>query len=211
MFCSECGAKAAGKFCSHCGAPLLGVVSVEPTIPIDWATLVDYETIISVPAVRDRIARNAAQSKKAMTGEEFLDLYGKAFGKLAGIPVPMATVAHFAQALHAKLGIKTGKSRSASFATPPGETLVVVLCSLARHGRTLRDVQQFADGCIVTATLPSDVRALEGTLILSIARQGAGTIVEARTNIPGQMFDWGKSTRCLEGILSEIATGASAA
>jgi hypothetical protein len=211
MYCSECGAKAAGKFCSQCGAGLLSVVPAEPAVPIDWAQLVDYETIVGIPAVRERIARASAQSKKAMTGEEFLDLYGKAFGKLAGIPVPMTTVAHCAQSLHAKLGIKTAKSRSAVVPTPPGETLAAVLCSLARHGRTLRDVQQLVDGCILMATLPSDVLALEGELMISIARQGAGTVVEARTNIPGQMFDWGKSARCLEGMLNEIATGVSAA
>ena len=86
-----------------------------------------------------------------------------------------------------------------------------MLCAHARHGRALRDVQQLADGCILTAALPSDLFALEGDLIVAISRTEGGTSVEARTEIPGQMFDWGKSTRCLDQLLGEIAESAAAA
>ena len=93
MFCSQCGAKAAGKFCSSCGAPLLAIVpgpnadDHDPQPPIDWKDLVDYETLLRVPEVRDRIAKSGAQSKKRMTGEEFLDMYGAALGKTENLGV----------------------------------------------------------------------------------------------------------------------------
>jgi hypothetical protein len=230
MYCSECGTKGTGKFCTSCGHRLataadLGDGSAEggadqrgsdadfdPTVvlAIDWSDLIDYEQLIAIPAVRDRIARAAAQSKKRMTGEEILDLYGKALGKLAGVPLPMSALAGFAQSAYAKMGVKTGKSKSAAFAVPPGEMLVRLLCSLAKEGRALRDVQQLSDGCIVKAALPSDLFALEGDLIVAVVRQGRVTRVEAQTDIPGQMFDWGKSTRCLEGLLGVLGAAAAA-
>ena len=91
MYCSECGVKGTGKFCTACGNRLVASqangsgeagcdLRATVALPVDWSNVVDYEQLISIPAVRDRIARAAAQSKKRMTGEEILDLYGKAMG-----------------------------------------------------------------------------------------------------------------------------------
>jgi hypothetical protein len=214
MFCSQCGAKAAGKFCSACGAPLLAIVpgpnadDHNPQPTIDWQNLVDYAALLRVAEVRDRIAASAAQSKKHMTGEDFLEMYGAALGKLSGVPLPMAKMAPYVQSWAAKLGMKTGKSRSQFFASPPGAVLVSLLCSLARHGREMRSVQQLEDGCVLTASLPSDFWSMEGNLILAVARHAGGTQVDARTDIQGQVFDWGKSTRCLEELFRELSAAA---
>lgn len=209
MFCSECGEKAAGKFCASCGHRLDGTAAIVPSIPlpVDWSGVTDYETLLRIPEVRMRIARCAAQSKRSMTGEALLDMYGNALGKLSGLPVslPMASLAHFAQNTYAKLGIKTGKSRVQFLAKPPGTILVALLCSLAKSGRVLREAYQRSDGCILTAALPSDLFALEGDLIIGVTRNQGGTQVEARTDIPGQLFDWGKSTRCLDAIFNELS------
>lgn len=217
MFCSECGAKGVGKFCSSCGTKLMASAAGEEraaeavVVPIvDWVELTDYEQLMTVPTVRDRIARAAAQSKKKMTGEEFLDLYMEALTGLGGASLPMSKLAGLAQSAYAKMGVKTSKSRSVTLATPAGEVLVRLLCSLAKEGRTLRDVQQLSDGCIVRAALLSDWLALEGDLIIAVRRVGGVTLVEAQTDIPGQMFDWGKSTRCLESLLSELGNVAAA-
>jgi hypothetical protein len=216
MFCSECGARAAGKFCSSCGhqlqpndAPSADVIE----LTTDWSDCLDYDTLLRIPAVRDAISRAAAQSKKSMTGEEFLDMYGKALGKLAGLPItlPMSSLAHFAQDTYAKLGIKTGKSRTELITKPTGAVLVSILCSLAHNGRTLRGVHQLTDGCILVAALPSDLFALEGDLIITVAHTQHGTQVEARTEIKGQLFDWGKSARCLDALFAELVTPAAAA
>jgi hypothetical protein len=74
----------------------------------------------------------------------------------------------------------------------------------------VREVHQLSDGCIIKAALPSDVFALEGELIIGVSRQPGGTRIEARTEIAGQMFDWGKSGRCLEELFGELG-GAVAA
>jgi hypothetical protein len=214
VYCSECGQQARGKFCSGCGAKLtpaadsLAEFDRDVVLELDWSDLVEYEALICVAEVRDRIARSAARSKKSMTGEQFLDLCDKAMG--GGFGIPMSTIAHFAQGLHAKLGVKTGKSRSEFLPQRPGTVLAALLCSLACHGRAVREVHQLSDGCIVKAALPSDVFALEGELIVGVSRQPGGTRIEARTEIAGQMFDWGKSGRCLEELFRELG-GAIAA
>jgi hypothetical protein len=214
MFCSECGVEASGKFCSACGHPLASGAAVDETVvlTIDWSETIDYQTLIEIPEVRDRIARHAAQSKKKMTGEQFLEMYGNAMGKLAGLPIslPMTSIAHFTQSTYAKWGIKTGKSRREFVAKPAGEVLVAVLCSLARNGRTLRGAHQLTDGCMLVAALPSDLFALEGDLMITVARRTNGCEVEARTDIPGQVMDWGKSTRCLDALFAELTSAAAA-
>ncbi len=215
MFCAECGSKAAGKFCSTCGAKL-EVLDLQASktveLTIDWSDMIDYEALLRIPEVRKRIAHSAALSKKGMTGEEFLDKYGNALGKLAGLPIslPMSSLAQFAQSTYAKLGVKTGKSLSRFVPQSAGKVMVSLLCYLARTGRTLRVVHQLTDGCVIVASLPSDMFALEGDLIISIGRTPGGTQVEAKTEIPGQIFDWGKSTRCLEALLSELSSASAA-
>lgn len=210
MFCSECGTKATGKFCASCGHKLSANSTSNGTLvlPMDWSQEIDYKTLLEIPEVRDRIARSAAQSKKSMTGEDFLDMYGKALGKLAGLPIalPMTSIAHFAQSTYAKWGVKTGKSRNEFIAKQAGTVLVSILCSLARNGRTLRGAHQLTDGCILVAALPSDLFALEGDLIITVARSTNGTQVAAKTEIKGQLFDWGKSTRCLDSLFAELVS-----
>jgi hypothetical protein len=51
--------------------------------------------------------------------------------------------------------------------------------------------------------------ALAGSLAIAVRRYGSGTAVDAATHIPGQLFDWGKSSRCLEQIWSEAQSAAA--
>ena len=65
------------------------------------------------------------------------------------------------------------------------------------------------DGCVFEAVLPSDPMSLEGDLTVSVRRQGAGTEVAAATKIAGQMFDWGKSRRCLDVFFADLQLDAA--
>src|SRR5262245_50272523 len=120
MFCSECGAEANGKFCWSCGKPLRQQGSSDvPILPVDWTNVTDYQTLIQVPTVRERISRHAALAKKRLSGEQFLEICDKLVSPLAG-GVSLTAIAALTQPLTERLGIKTGKSRTEQFREPRG-------------------------------------------------------------------------------------------
>ncbi len=108
------------------------------------------------------------------------------------------------QPISAQLGVKTGNEYSETLSSPPGTVIISALCSLTRHGQVLQQVRQFEDGCLLEATLPSDMWSFEGALYVSVRKTGAGTRVDGATKIKGQLFDWGKSKRCLETLFADI-------
>ena len=204
MFCTNCGSKlcghtAAGNFCAHCGTK---IAALSEALPTDWSAEHRYETLLRYPEIREQIERAAAESRTWLTGEQFLKIAEKAFEPLVG--VSLETVTAIALPISRKLGIQTGKSRSELVAAPLGHTIVAVLCSLARHGRKLTKVHQAEDGCVLEATLPRDIRAMAGELLVTIRRAGNCTQVEAATKIAGQLFDWGKSKQCLNQLFAEL-------
>lgn len=210
MFCAHCGQQAGGNFCSHCGARLAKLEAESPhdildVLPVqDWSQETDYQTLIRIPEVKDLLAQHASQARQSMTGEQFLAIYDKLFSP----EISLKKAAEIGAPLYAQLGIETGKSRKGQAALPTGSVIVSVLCLLARNGQTIKQVHQCSDGCILHAVIPSNLLSLEGELVVSIRRHGAGTQVEAATRIPGQLFDWGKSHRCLNGLFEELGAAA---
>jgi hypothetical protein len=211
MFCSECGAKSDGKYCWSCGKPLRQQASNNvSTLPVDWTKITNYETLIRVPEVRDRIARHAARAKKRMSGEQFLEICDKLVSPLSG-GVPLTAIAALAQPLTERLGIKTGKSRIEQFHEPPGTMLVAVLCSLAQNGQELRNIEQAEAGCLLKAALPSDLWSFAGDLAVAVRVEQSATAIEAAATIKGQYYDWGKSRRAIEQLFSDVTALARAA
>jgi len=198
MFCSNCGAEVSGHFCSNCGASVGNISSATQ----DWSQETRYEKLIRISEVRDIVTRHAAMAKKGLSAEGFLALCDK----VHLLPVPLETLAAVGQTIGAHLGIKTGREYSEILPTPTGTVMVSALCSLARHGQVLQQVRQFEDGCLLEATLPSDMWSWEGTLYVSIRKSGTGTRVDCATKIEGQLFDWGKSKRKLEALFHDIKT-----
>ena len=231
MFCSNCGAEATGNFCWRCGTALAGAPAPGPAPPgrpaapppsgppqpgpppppsaartdEEWAHETRYEALVAIPEVRERIARNADLAETRMTGEEFLALADKIGGKAGLLPVPVAPVAELVQPIYEDLGVQTGKKRAERVPWPVGRVLVAVLCSLARRDMDIRSVRQADDGCVVEAEIPSDVRSFGGTLVVTVGAANGATDVEAATKIGGQLFDWGKSARCLRELYADIA------
>lgn len=198
MFCTNCGTQRTGEFCALCGRPF--------AVPaIDWRNEVRYAVLLYFPEVRDQLAQASCHAK-GWTGEQWLDICDKAFKPIAG--VSLKTAAAIAGPINAWMGIKTGKSRGAAFALPTGQAIVEVLCAFARHDLPLAEVHQEESGCILDAEMPADLFCLHGKLIVKIHREGAGTKVEASTQIPGQKFDWGKSNRCLDRLFGDLQTAA---
>ena len=89
--------------------------------------------------------------------------------------------------------------------------LVGVLCSLASAGHELRKATHAQDGCILEATIPSDIWSFAGDLFVTIKPQGQATLVEAAAIVKGQKFDWGKSRRCLDRLFGDLANLPAAA
>lgn len=166
----------------------------------DWEHEVRYKQLLRVPQVRACVQRHAKLAQKGMTGEQFLGLCDK----LMPLGVPMEKLATVIQPLYASLGIRTGKRQAATIDAPVGRVIVRILCSLVRHGQTPKGLKQGTDGCFIQAVLPSDLFSLAGDFLITIERRGETTHVQAATNIGGQFFDWGKSTRVLERFFSEL-------
>lgn len=225
MFCSDCGSKANGRFCWNCGAALqrpaeeapaaldidefidepgreslvslsaIEAVAKEP----DWSHEVRYEVLRTHLAVQKLIARHAAMAPTRISGEKFLQICAPLTGGVA-----LDKVATVSQSLYSSLGIGTGQSRTATISRPIGCTMVALLCSLARQGVSLKQVDQALDGCVIQAELPSDLWSLAGSLVITVQRVGNETQLEATTLIGGQWMDWGKSRRCLDRLLADV-------
>lgn len=205
QFCSHCGRRAQGNFCSGCGHSLRAEEddACDVGLTFDWSHEVSYDVIASVAEVKQRISHAAAQAKLSLSGEQFLSL---AENLTPG--VPLEKLAGVVQPLYASWGVKTGKERSDVVAAPIGEAIVRVLCSLAQRGQEVLGVEQYDDGCTITATLPSDFWALGGKMIVAVRRDPRGARIDASTLIEGQWFDWGKSRSRLELLLSDVRAAA---
>ena len=203
MYCTNYGLKQSGNFCAACGTRLAspdGAVAVLPAG--DWRDEVRYAVLLYFPEVRDQLAK-VKPGKKKMTGEEWLGLCDQAFKPLMH-GVPLKTVAAIGVVINSKLGIKTGKSRTAKLDEPTGQVMVDVLCALAKQPWPLAEVHQGESGCVFEASLPSDLWSLEGSVVVTVERTGTKTWVKAATNIPGQLYDWGKSKRALDKFFSDL-------
>ena len=200
MFCSNCGTKGDGNFCRQCGSPLKDASPRFDAVDQDWSGEVLYKRLIQVPEVRALIEKHASMAQKGLSGEEFL-----AFAdKVLPLGISLEKLGSVVQPIYAQLGIKTGEERSESFPIPPGTLIVSALCSLARNGQILQQVRQLEDGCLLEALLPSDLWSWQGILYVSVRKAGTGSRVDGAVDIKGQLFDWGKSDRCLETLFSDI-------
>jgi hypothetical protein len=206
MFCSECGKESAGKFCWNCGAPLHAgggtqPVPISPSVREEWQNDIDYEKLISNPAVRDLLAKQKPAAVR-MTGEEFAE----SFGKIVKSPVSLGPVMAIMHDFSARF-VHTGKTRSEHYRRPVGRVIVSALCALAKGGYKVQGVSQASDGCMMICEIPSDMFSFAGQLLVTIQREPEGASVHANTRIEGQLFDWGKSNRCLNQLFNGIEVG----
>lgn len=205
MYCSNCGTKASGNFCSQCGARIrteqanLVLQSIE-TEPYEWETDSDFENIVQVKAVRHAIAQNASKAVKGISAEAIFALYDK----ILSSPIPMERLAAVIQPLYDSWGVRTGKERVELLLAPIGWVIAQTLCSFAKNAQAFQSAISIEYGCLLIAELPSSICSMKGTLQVKLILQGNRTRVEASTIIPGQAFDWGKSTRCLEHYITDL-------
>ena len=211
MYCSECGKSASGKFCSHCGARLAHAAAVteETTVPVelvvDWSREVDYKTLMGVTEVREAVERSARLAPKRISGEEFLALADK----VVPMGVTLEKLGSIVNSLYSQMGVGMSRGRVARVDAPVGRVMLRTMCSLARHGQSLRHVEQASDGCSFEAALPSDLLSFEGDLRVVVRRVDGVSEVAGSTKVRGQFFDWGKSNRCLDKLFADVERDAA--
>lgn len=198
MYCSNCGAKAHGKFCSQCGHALhsgTDVYGIESQLLSEnWENELQFENVVRVSAVRNAIAQNASNAVKGISAEAIFAIYDK----IISSPIPLERIAAVIQPLYDSWGIRINKERVELLHAPIGRVIAQTLCSFAKNSQTFENAHQIENGCVLIAELPSSICSLKGKLQAKLILQGDRTRVEASTIIPGQVYDWGKSTRCLE-------------
>jgi hypothetical protein len=206
MFCTNCGEKATGRFCAYCGSPVVPCSPGAATTNdgLDWKDESRYQVLLHFPEVRDLIARNAPPAVKGLSGEDFLKICDTFSRPLTGLPISISKLTSVVVPIYARLGIQTGTTRKEVLDAPIGKMLVAAVCSLARRGRSLKEVHQGEDGCVIEASLPAGWRSFEGQIVLSIQRQHPGTLVDAAAKIPGQKYDWGVSKKCIDEIFEDL-------
>jgi hypothetical protein len=208
MFCTNCGEKATGHYCARCGTPVKSSSSISMWASdddgADWQDECRYQVLIHFPEVRDLIAKHGPPIHKGLTGEDILKICDAFTKPLTGLPIPMSKLTAVVVPIYVRMGLQTSTSRKEFLQAPVGKMLVAAVCSLSRRSRPLKEVHQGENGCVIEATLPPGLRALEGQIVLSIERQDRGTLVDATAKIPGQKFDWGVSKKCIDEIFDDL-------
>jgi len=219
VFCTNCGTQAASdhSFCSACGSKL------ESNSPVstdnkhnneqrvvdrhagvkDWRMLTSSKEIFTHSQVVERIKRISGLSATGMPESEILAQI-KLFDSKEASTFAMGALTDVVLPFYSNLGIKKESEVISNFAISYQEALVAVLCSLASRSQPLRDLRDASDGFVVDAQLPTSIWAMKGDFIISLENVNGGTKVCANINIPGQMFDWGKSKRTISDLFADV-------
>jgi len=120
------------------------------------------------------------------------------------VSIPMEALGKVSSKLGVAIGIKTTKARQMHLPHNFGHVLLGTICSLAKHCMKIQSVSETQQSCMIEAVLPSSMWAWQGTIRLAVVAEDTGTGLIAETEVPGQLYDWGKSKRTIEKLLSEI-------
>ncbi len=159
-----------------------------------------YRQIADDPRCREILGWAASDASTSMSGEQFLDM----FGKVAAVPLPLGAVGRELGRAYAAMGMSTGKTQSRTLDQPFGYALLGALCFLASKAMPIADVADGEGHCLVQAVIPSNMLSWKGRLMIGIQASDRGVLAEASTKIPGQMMDWGRSTRLLRELFEDI-------
>jgi len=194
MLCSNCGREVTGRFCSECGAQLVSQESI--------ADFTSYRQIMADPKCQEIITSCANQAKgEFLSASEFLNIAQS----VMPVSIPMEALGKVGSKLGTALGIKTTKARQMHLPHNFGYVLLGIICALAKHCIKIQSVSETQQSCTVEAVLPSSMWAWQGTIRLAIVSEDTGAKIIAETEVPGQLYDWGKSKRTIESLLSEIS------
>ena len=169
-----------------------------------WTDDPRFEVIVDVPVFRDAVSTCAANAPRLpMSAEQFLAVAAAVIPIRGFSRLPQS--ARRGRAFALKRGLHTGKSRDDQMPAPVGLAIATVLCSMAYHGQRVKSVEQGENGCTLVGEIPSDRKTFGGELRISIERlDNRRATVQATANIPGQLYDWGKSKQTLAALFADI-------
>lgn len=188
---------------------------IDNRAPDDWAREVRYATLIAVPDVRASIANCALRSRPGVSAEQCLAFFDTVTPTVAGALMPgvaptssalsLSRLSSVLVPIFVRLGIRASHTRSADLSIPPGLVIATALCSFASYGQTVQSAQQYDDGCLLEATLPSELRAWAGVLYVAISVTADDvTHVNGAVTVKGQMFDWGEGVKKLDHLFADL-------
>jgi hypothetical protein len=171
---------------------------------VHWTDDPRFEVIVDVPVFRDAVSACAANAPRlAMSAEQFL--------AVAAAVIPIRGLSRLPQSARRgrgvalKLGLRTGESRDDQVPAPVGLAIATVLCSMVYHGQRVTSVEQGESGCTLVGEIPSDRKTFGGVLRVSVERlDSRRSTIQAAANIPGQLYDWGKSKQTLAALFADI-------
>ncbi len=169
--------------------------------PDDWTMQLNYETLLSIPAARARIAASSRGASIGLTSQDLLAI----FDAVSPVGISLEKLNTVLLPIYDKLGLKTLRWAQDRFAAPPGRVLLALLCVLARESLMVTEVQQDVDLCQMAVDIPSSLVTNPGQLFVVLQADSSGVYLEMRTSIPGQLVDFGKSKRLIQTILTGIA------
>ena len=202
LHCPKCQEKITGKYCSECGTKGTDKNESKELIVKSWREESDLSLIIENPKVQTIIRGVLEKSKKSISADEFLKRVDLLLSPLTGISLKKMT--DILLPLYKKLGIKTGKSKTAYYSDIIQEVLLKTLCSLAKNNYPLIEVKQAYNGIILIAEIPSDMRTFGGKVIISLQENDEEVQVSIDAKIKGQLYDWGKSKSVIKNIYKDI-------
>jgi len=155
------------------------------------------------PPIREILSGHVVQgnSSGGMTDRDIADLLGplSALGSSAMFYGTMKA----GQAFGTRLGLKSGKHEVREYAASYASVVLAMALAVQRSGYPMRAAYDTPDGSVIECTLPPDLMSLAGEIDLEMTERAARSVTVTGTcEIKGQVFDWGKSKRALDGLFS---------
>jgi len=100
--------------------------------------------------------------------------------------------------------IGTGKEARHVVEQPYGYVVLGVLTFLAERKMRLTAIAETSDEGLIEAILPRNALSIEGQVIVRLRADEGRVIIEAAVKVPGQMYDWGRSTRTLAKLFETV-------
>jgi hypothetical protein len=163
-------------------------------------TYLTYRQVADDPRCQEIVKWAAAGAETGMSGEEFLDIAAK----VVAVPLPLGAIGSGLSRAYGALGVRTGKTRGHRLDQPFGYSILATLCFLGSRAMPIAGIADAEGHCLVQAILPSNALSWKGRVMVGIQAADGGSLVEATTKIPGQMMDWGRSTRLLRDLFEDI-------